>query len=354
MRICYFGKYDPNYSRNSIIRTGLAQNGVEVVECQVAGGLGLTLYRGLMSQMRLVKGHLDAILVAEHNQFVVPLAWAWARKRHTPLIFDPFTSAYDTDVFDRGVVQAGSLKARRRFWLDRVSMRLADVVLTDTDQQRRYFTATFGLQASKLHVVPVGADDTRYTPRLHQHDASRFLVLFWGTYIPLHGIETILQAAHHLKEDRAIAVELIGDGQTYSAMQQLAGKLDLPKTMFRPRIPFGDLPKLIAQADVCLGIFGNTPKARRVVPNKVYEALAMRKPIITGDSPALREFLTPGKHVEAIPMSDSQALAEGIVVLKGDTALRESLAANGYSHYQEHFTPRAIGYMVKQILEQIR
>lgn len=380
MRVCYFGKYDPAYSRNAVIRKGLAQNGVQVVECRIAGGLGMAQYRGLLAQMRQVKGHLDVILVAEHNQFVVPLAWAWAWQRRARLVFDPFTSLYDSDVMDRRVVAPGSLTARRRFWLDVLSMRLADTVLADTDQHRRYFAATFGLRLDKVHVVPVGADDDLYAPRPRQGDSSRFLALFWGTYIPLHGVETILRAAHLLRDPKSlseeswgrlsslpgkavppafytgskdITIELIGDGQMYAAMRRLADELGLPATLFRPRIPRTQLPDAIAPADVCLGIFGDTAKARRAVPNKVYEALAMGKPVITGDSPAVREFFTPGEHLRTVPMADSQALAEAILALKGNPTLREALAAQGHARFCECFTPQVIGYRVKQLLDQI-
>jgi len=353
VRVCYFGKYDPAYSRNAVIRKGLAQSGVEVVECRIDSGLGTAQYSGLLAQMRQVKGRLDAIIVAEHNQFVVPLAWAWACQCGARLVFDPLTSIYNTDVVDRRVVAACSWTARRRFWLDALSMRLADAVLADTDQHRQYFAAMFGLRLDKVHVVPVGADDELYKPSSPQKASPHFLVLFWGTYIPLHGVETILHTAYLLRDRKDIIIELIGDGQMYVAARRLADELGLPATMFRPRVPRTELPNAIAQADVCLGIFGDTPKARRVVPNKVYEALAMRKPVITGDSPALREFFVPGEHLWAVPMADSQGLAEAILMLKDNLALREAVAEQGHARFCEYFTPRTIGYRVKQILDQI-
>jgi glycosyltransferase involved in cell wall biosynthesis len=295
----------------------------------------------------------DVVIVAEHNQFVVPLAWAWARQCGARLVFDPFTSLYDSDVFDRGVVAPRSLTALRRFWLDKVSMRLADHVLADTDQHRQYYAATFGLALDKLHVVPIGADDVLFAPRAQQKDRSDLVALFWGTYIPLHGIDTILRAAHLLQSYPEIAIELIGGGQTHRAMRHLATELNLPATMFLPRISPAEVPAAVAKADLCLGIFGQTPKARRVVPNKVYEALAMHKPVITGDSPALREFFRSGRHLWAVPMANSAALAEAILGLRDDPATREQLAEVGYQRYLAEFTPAAIGGRVMAMLKRI-
>ncbi len=353
MKVCYFGLYDPTYPRNRMIREGLKAHGVAITECRIEVGYRGEQYRALTERMRRTKDHFDALIVAEHNQFVVPLAWLWARQRGVPVIFDPFTSAYASDVVDRREVAVGSFQARKRWALDYISMNLADALLADTDQHRQYFSATFRLRQSKIHVVPVGADERLYRPRRRPGARSCFLVLFWGTYIPLHGVETIVHAAYLLRDQQDIAVELIGDGQTYEAVRSLAADMGLPATMFRPRMPEKQLPAAIAQADICLGIFGSTSKALRVVPNKVYQAVAMRQPVISGDSPALREFFTPGQHLCAVPMSDGTALADAITQLYHEPSLRNRLASAGYQRYLTAFTPQAIGRRVLAVLEQV-
>ena len=63
-----------------------------------------------------------------------------------------------------------------------------------------------------------------------------------------------------------------------------------------------------AGADLCLGVFGATPKAARVVPHKVYTALAAGRPVLTADTPAVRELLRPGEEVWTMPPGDPDAL----------------------------------------------
>jgi glycosyltransferase involved in cell wall biosynthesis len=87
---------------------------------------------------------------------------------------------------------------------------------------------------------------------------------------------------------------------------------------------------MIAKADVCLGIFGRTEKASRVIPYKVYEALAMKKPVITGDSPAAREILHDQVHVLLSPMGEPEALAQRILRLREDPELRRRIAEEGH------------------------
>ena len=71
----------------------------------------------------------------------------------------------------------------------------------------------------------------------------------------------------------------------------------------------------VAQADICLGIFGATDKARRVVPNKVYQTLALGKAVITAETPAVCEVFTSGEEMVTVPPGDPELLAGAIRAL---------------------------------------
>jgi glycosyltransferase involved in cell wall biosynthesis len=110
----------------------------------------------------------------------------------------------------------------------------------------------------------------------------------------------------------------------------------------------------IREADLCLGIFGETGKASRVVPNKVYEAMAAGRPVITGDSPAARELLTNGTDCLLCRRGDPEALAEAIMLLRSDEALAERLALAGRRLFQEKASPVMIGRKLVERLEEYR
>lgn len=361
MRVCYFGEYAPNYARNWVIRTGLATQGVEVVPCQVplASTNGrLRLYHCLLQRFTFISGPLDALFVAEINHAVMPLAWLLARRHRLPIVFDPFVSRYDSLVLDRKQIAQRSWRAGYLYLSDRISMNLADHVLADTHQHRLYYQEKLGV-IRPITVVPIGANPQIFHPvsnaaQVTKKKSSPFQVAFWGKFIPLQGVQYILQAAHILEQQVApVRFSIYGTGQTFAEMQRLARELNLMNVTFCGFIPMEQLPQHIWQADVTLGIFGDTEKARRVVPNKVYEGLAMAKPVITGDSPAIREFFTPGEHLHTVPMADPEALAEAILNLARDEEYRRHLAQQGYKHFQAHFTPEHIGRRVKKILEQL-
>ena len=99
--------------------------------------------------------------------------------------------------------------------------------------------------------------------------------------------------------------------------------------------PQAELPALIASADVALGIFGRTEKARRVVPHKVFQSLGMRKPVITARTPAVEEFFTHGGNIWLCDEPYAETLADAVIRLKADAALRERLAVDGYRTVKE-------------------
>ena len=112
------------------------------------------------------------------------------------------------------------------------------------------------------------------------------------------------------------------------------------------------MPTHIAKADIGLGIFGDTDKAKRVIPNKAYEIIAMKKPLITGDSSASREFFSDEKNALLCEMANPGAIAESIIKLKEDESLREKIAGNGYTLFKERARPKVIGKEVKKIVEE--
>lgn len=348
MKVCYFGIYNPKYSRNKVLIKGLEENGVEIIECQVDPKKKFKYWK-LFKKHRKV-GNYDFMIVGFPGHTVMPLAKLICRK---PIIFDALVSLYDSNVFDRKNVSPHSLKALKYWLLDWFSCKLANVILLDTNEHINYFVKKYGINKEKFHCLYIGSDNEIMYPRPSNKNHSQFLVHFHGTYIPLQGIEYIIEAAK-LLEAQNIKFNLIGRGQTQQEIINLSKKLNTRNVNFIDFLPQEELVKYIAQADVCLGIFGQTPKAKRVIPNKVYEAIAMKKSLITADTPAVREIFKNREHCLLCNIADSKDLAEKILELKNNPELRNQLAENGYKLYKEKLTPRILGQELKNILEELR
>jgi glycosyltransferase involved in cell wall biosynthesis len=216
---------------------------------------------------------------------------------------------------------------------DEWACRLADAVVVDTDAHADHFATDLGTPRRKLHRLWVGADDDLMRPR-PQVEHDDFRVVVYASFIPLHGLEHVVRAAEILEARKEpVAIDVIGSGATERDVRELATELGVRSVSFVGRRSLEELPEWMARSDLCLGIFGTSPKARRVIPNKVFDALACARPVLTADTPAVRELLRPGTDVWVCPPGDPVAIADAIGSLSRDPALRKSIAAEGHNRY---------------------
>ena len=357
--VLFFGAYDPRYPRNAILRKGLARAGIPVNECRVDERLKVHLrYPALLRRFAGGERRGAVVVVPEFRHKDVPLAWLLARATRRRLVFDPLVSRWETRVLDRGDAERGSAQERHNRNIDALSMRLPDLVLADTAAHGRFYAAEFGARPERVRVVPVGFDEDVFVPappRAAQPSAGHGTVtaLFYGSFLPLHGVETIVAAARMLR-GAPVRFVLVGAGQTRPAVERAASSLPPGLLALRDPVPESELPALIASADIALGIFGATPKARLVVPNKVYQSLACGRAVITAGTEAIAEFFEDGVHLLTVPPGDPGALARAIERLAGDRALRERVAVRGMELARSSFTSRRIGERLAGILREGR
>jgi glycosyltransferase involved in cell wall biosynthesis len=374
MRVCYFGTYEFDYPRNRHVIEGLRQNGVQVEEIHFNQwdrgpdklGVLKSLSSWCLALPRLIYGsislffrlwsawnRLDILCIGYIGQLDVLIAHVVRCLRgHRPLVFNPLISLHDTLIGDRQMFGQGSLAAKMLLWLDRLSMRLSDVVLIDTDAHARYFAEHLRVPEHKLRVVPVGAEDLFFLKTEEPPPHTGVRVLFVGKLIPLHGIEFILEAAKLLEQESDVSFEIVGRGQLEERVHELSKVYGLSRITFTRWVPYAALPQKLAEADMCLGIFGDSGKARRVVPNKVFQAMAAGKAVITGDSDASRELLSHRETAYLCQMGSGEALAQAILELVRDEGLRQLIAQNGRALAEERFTPTQLGKELKGILLQ--
>ena len=372
-RICVFGTAgrSEEYVRNRLIERALEESGYRIVFCTrplwagtdeklaaAKAGIVRTALRFLFAHFRLllrylfrIPGH-DVVIVLAPGHPDVPFARFASWLRGKPLVFDAFYSLYDTVVEDRGLAAPGSPKARLVSLLDQLSCRLPDAVLIDTEANRDYICGRYGLDPGRFTVLSAGAPrgfDAPLCPGA-THDEKGTTVLFQGSYVPLQGAVTVVGAASLLRNRPDIRFRMVGSGQTRPEAERTARDEGLSNIEFIDWMSLDELRTETGRADICLGIFGTGGKAGRVIPHKVYAALAMGRPVITADTPAARELLEDGVSALLCPPGDPAALAKKIVELAGDPDLRCTLAREALILCRTRFNTTA---MARQLAEAL-
>jgi glycosyltransferase involved in cell wall biosynthesis len=354
LRVLGFGTYDlRTHPRAGIILDGLRERGDEVVESNEPLGLDtaerVAMLRRPWLAYRLVlrlagswarltrrrfadRSRYDAVLVGYLGHFDVLLARLLYPRRRIAL--DQMIFAADT-ARDRGV--SGGAKLRLLDALDRLAVRSASLVVLDTEEHVELLPPG---ERGKGVVVPVGAPAAWFTAGEQRRPptSDRLRVVFFGLYTPLQGAVVIGEALSLLAAHPEIAVTMIGKGQELEATRSaVAGNHSVTWLEW---VPSEDLPAVVASHEVCLGIFGLTPKALRVVPNKVYQGAAAGCVIVTSDTAPQRRML--GGAALYVPPGDPKALADALRSLAADPARVAALASAAREAALERFTPAAI------------
>ena len=280
----------------------------------------------------LILNDYQLILAGFLGQPLAPVIKLLTKK---PLILDAFVSVYDALCLDRKDFKPGSLIGRAAYCLDALSFRLADKIITDTKANADFFSKLFKVDRKKFYTLYMGTDESVFYPRPDKINNGKFTVFFHGTFWGLHGIEYIIKAAKLLENRQDILFKLLGGGREKKKIVKLADDLGLKNARFLDWISYQDLSSRIAESDLCLGgHFSASEKAKRVISGKSIQYLAMKKPVIAGDSPAAKELFTHAENIYLCAMADEKSLAEAIIRLKENPSLREKIAQSGFELFK--------------------
>jgi glycosyltransferase involved in cell wall biosynthesis len=359
MRVVAFGTYDAHvHPRGAVLIAGLQERGFDVVEinerlavdtdARVAALenpwlLPRVVGRVLVCWARLVARSVsapraDVVLVPYLGHFDVLLARVrWPRRT---IVLDHLVSAEGTarDRRETGRVKLGLLRL-----VDHLALSAADVIVVDTAESAERLPDRYRPRAV---VVPVGATHEWFEAR---HDAAdstdgTLKVVFFGSFSPLQGTTTIARALTMVDEG-LLTVTLVGHGQDHEEVRAMVG--DRSDVVWHSWIPIDELPRLVAEQDVCLGIFGGTDKALTVVPTKVFQGAAAGCAVVTSDTPPQRRELQD--CAAYVPASDPVALAETLVALAGDPARVVGLKARSVSAAEAFRPARVVDSLLNQL-----
>lgn len=330
LRVCYFGGYDRQHSRNRVMIAGLQRCGAQVLECHCRHPV--RILRPLLLAAKFLRHfrRTDVVVVGAACHAYVPLAWLLCRLTGRPLVFDAFVSLFEIWCEETGRTRASGIRGRMAYLWEQLCVRLSDRFLLDTEEHTAYFCETFRADVLRVRHVPVGADDSLLSPQ-RKSSTGPLRVLFAGSFLPLHGTGVIEKAAEMLRGEEGLRLTMLG----------------------RPPVPYPEYARRLCEADVALGIFGVTPKAARIIPCKVYDALAAGVPLITRESPAVCRLLHHRRNALLVPPGDPRALAEAILSLQRDPSLRSRLSAEGRRTFEETATPERVGQRMLSICGEV-
>lgn len=342
-RILWWGRFDPNYSRNRILREILVDLGFEIVDFRPKS----SIIGNLESKLKSFS-EVSAVWVPAFRQSDYKSASKFALKRKIPLIFDPLISAWDKAVFERKKYSSLSLRAKRLKAWEQHMFSKSDLVLADTGLHAQFFIDDLRADPNSTYVVPVGAEEYLFAEQEVNMAKGPLEVLFYGSFINLQGPEVIVEAANLVPEVNWV---FLGDGPLRKRCEE--NSKHLANVYFEDWLPYEQLPERIGKADLLMGIFGSSHKSGRVIPNKLYQPLACGRPVVTRVSNAYPKELLSDSNcgIKFVPPDDPQAIANYVrAFARMSESELEVLCGSARKTYDQHFSKECITSSLKKAL----
>lgn len=254
------------------------------------------------------------------------------------LVADIFISIYDTVVRDRKLLPKYSYLSKLLYRIERRALRTANALTTDTICNKHFLQRLFLIPENNIFSLPLATDEIHYRPTPYKEQIGTFHILFIGTFVPLHGVDTVARAALLLADRDDIEFRLFGDGQAANLVENIIKNKNHNIVWKREWSSPSELYAEVANADICLGIFGDTSKAKRVLPFKNYLAFRVGRPVITQDNMCWPQSDSDDTKVPfiATPAGDHESLAESILELLNNGSRRIELSRIAQNYYTKH------------------
>lgn len=348
--VLFWGRFDHEYSRNRVNIALFRELGWNVEFFDVAlwprfGDVEAFL-RGLARQVKA-----DLVWVPVCRQRDVLAACRWARRQGIKVLFDPMISAWDKKVLEQQKWSRDEKRAKKLHDLEKKMMNAPDFVTWDTSCHVDFCEREFAVPRHKMAALFTGTDEKVFKPApTPPREGKEFRVLYHGAYIPLHGMQYIVEAAR-MTQDKDIHWDLLGWGAYKKSTEALAA--GIKNITFLDKVPYTKVPEVIYKADVVLGVFGTTEKASRVIGNKIFEAMGCARPVINEYCTGYPEAAKECKAIKFVPAGDAAAIVKAVEEYREDWENRESYNQAAYDFFKKHLSMAEVKKQLVEILAKL-
>jgi glycosyltransferase involved in cell wall biosynthesis len=360
------GVIPPEYSNKLFMRE--TKEGIGIIRTYVFATPNEGFFKRILGYMSFmfssiiqgtVKSGKQDIIIATSPQFFVGIAgYVISRIKRIPFIFEI------RDIWPESIIQLGILKNKLIIrMLESIEMflyRQAIHVVGVADSTFEILTKR-GIPAEKIGIIKNGVDLQLFDQQVDGKTLKnrlkineKFLVSYIGTHGLSHALDKVLDTAKILEKNNKIKFVFIGEGAEKKNLVQQARSLNLENVLFLDQILKEELPEYYAASDMVLVTLRNLPLFKCVIPSKIFEIMAMAKPIlisVKGES----QNLVVEKANAGIPVTpeDSQDLARRIIQVYENKKLAYTLGENGRKFVRRYFDRNKLADKYLELIQDI-
>jgi glycosyltransferase involved in cell wall biosynthesis len=298
------------------------------------------------------------VVISTSPQFFCGLAgYFLSRLRRLPWILEI------RDLWPESIVTLGAIKNRFVIRvleaLELFAYRKANKVVALTEAFKNHMVAK-GIQHNKIQVISNGVDLTlfRLLPRKNYVSDQlglneKFVVSYFGTHGMAHGLETVLNAAKELQDEPSIIFLLAGEGAEKKNLLKLRNKMQLRNVVILGQMRKEKMPYMWALSDVSMVLLKKKDLFRTVIPSKIFEAMAMSRPLILGVEGESKKIIQKANCGICIEPEDHKQLAAAVLKLLDNPNLCESFGKNGRRFVECNFNRRQLANDYLRVIGEV-
>lgn len=268
------------------------------------------------------------------------------------------------DLWPESIVAVGAITNRLIIRLlealELFAYQKADHLVVVTDAFRKHILEK-EIPSSKITVIKNGVDFGLYQKPLDGGLGvaqelgleGKFVVSYFGTHGMAHHLETVLEAAKELVDYKDIRFVLVGDGAERQRLLAMRDKMALHNVLMLDQQPKEKMPELWALSAISLVLLKKSDLFKTVIPSKIFESLAMEKPVILGVEGESAELIRQAGGGLCIEPENARALAGEILRLYRDPPLCAQLGSSGKQFVVMHFNRQVLATRFLGVVERV-
>lgn len=267
------------------------------------------------------------------------------------------------DLWPESIVAVGAIRnpviIKMLEWVERFAYRKADRIVPVTDAFKAYMLAK-GIEADKIVVVKNGVDLAQYAPLEGNSPLAeklgikdKFVVSYFGTHGMAHHLETIFYAAQRLRNSKSIVFLMVGDGAERQALARMRDTMALDNVIMLQQQPKSHMRELWALSNISLVLLKKSDLFKTVIPSKIFESLAMAKPIILGVEGESAELIQAAGAGICIEPEQADELATRVLELSQQPERCQQLGRSGRRYVVEHFDRTVLARTLSALIETV-
>ncbi len=299
--------------------------------------------------LRRLKEDFDVVFVNQLSPVMMAQsAQNWAKRHGKKCVL------YCLDLWPESLLAGGIQKDSAIYKvflaISRRIYRKADALLITSLGFRDYFRDWMGISEEKIHYLPQYAEDMFGQVKKAEQEQEGVHFLFAGNVGQSQTVETIVEAARLLADEKQIYIHIVGGGISLEKCRELAYGLE--NITFYGRRDLSEMPAFYSRADAMLVTLVDDPVLSLTLPGKVQSYMAAGKPVIGaigGETARLIQEADCGACANA---EDAEGLARVIREAAADPENLKRQGENARRYYDAHFRKEIFMKTLLDILQE--